>query len=250
MSIIFITGATSGIGHATAVKFADAGWKVIATGRRIERLNDLAKKYPDGRLLALQMDVRDRKSVEDAVSSLNADWSKIDVLLNNAGLAIGLDPVQNGNLDEWDCMIDTNIKGFLAVTRAILPGMIARNHGQIINIGSIAADNPYFGGNIYGATKAFIKQLTRNLRCDLHGTKVRVTDIAPGLLHTEFTAVRMRGDEQANENLYKGCDPLLPEDIAETIWFVANSPEHVNFNRIDIMPTCQHYGPALVAKNQ
>ena len=247
MSNIFITGATSGIGRATAMLFASNGWNVVATGRRAERLDELRAHFPD-RILTLPLDVRDADAVLRITEALPDDYAGIDVLLNNAGLAQGVNPVQNSDPDDWMRMIDTNIKGVLNVTRAILPGMVAANHGHVINIGSVAADNPYHGGNVYGATKAFIKQLTRNLRCDLHGTKVRVTDVAPGLLETEFTTVRLHGDQAASDRFYAGTEPLKPEDIAATIWFVATLPEHVNVNRIDIMPTCQHYGPALVYK--
>ncbi len=249
MSTIFITGATSGIGRATAEYFLKAGWNVIAAGRRAERLQELAATHPD-HVLPLVLDVRDRNAVDTAFASLSGPYATIDVLVNNAGLALGVVPAQESDLEDWNIMVDTNIKGILHCTHAVLPAMITRNAGHIINIGSIAGSYAYVGGNVYGATKAFVEQFSRNLRCDLHGTDVRVTNIEPGLLETEFTLVRLKGDAANARKLYENTEPLHPEDIAECIWWAATRPAHVNICRIEVMPVCQRNGATQICRKQ
>ena len=239
---ILITGATSGFGRACAVKFAENGWKVIATGRRKERLDDLVEELGSEIVHPVMLDVRDREAVQRAFDKLSAEFVPIDVLLNNAGLALGLEPAQEANLDEWDQMVDTNIKGLTYCTRFILPGMVERRSGHIVNMGSIAGDYPYPGGNAYGATKAFVKQFSRNLRADLTGTKVRVTNIEPGMAESEFSLIRFNGDQEKADKVYEGTQPLTPEDIAEMVYWVVSLPSHVNINRLEVMPTCQSFG--------
>ena len=247
MAIVCITGASSGIGEATAHRFANEGWQVIATARRGDRLESLAKAHP-GKILPLVFDVRDRKAVETALSGLPAPFAEIDVLVNNAGLALGLEPAQENDLDDWETMVDTNIKGLLYCTRHVLPGMVSRGRGHVINIGSIAGSYAYPGGNVYGATKAFVEQFSRNLRCDLHGTGVRVTNVEPGLLDTEFSLIRFKGDAKSSGAVYEGAEPLQAVDIAEIIWWANARPAHVNINRVEVMPTCQSNGPTRTWK--
>jgi 3-hydroxy acid dehydrogenase / malonic semialdehyde reductase len=239
---ILITGATAGFGAACARRFADAGWQLILLGRRGERLQQLQAKLGSAVLMVLTLDVRDRQAVQAAL----ADLPDIDVLLNNAGLALGLEPAWQVDLDDWETMVDTNIKGVMYCTRAILPGMVARNAGQIISIGSTAGSWPYPGGNVYGATKAFVQQFSRNLRADLLGTRVRVTNLDPGMAETEFSSVRFRGDEQRAAKVYDQTEPLLPEDIAEIVFFVATLPPHVNVNALEVMSVHQSWGPLAV----
>ncbi len=246
--IILVTGATAGFGETITARFIDAGHKVIATGRRTERLQKLKDKYGD-KVLPLQLDVRDRAAIEQAISQLPAEWQAIDILVNNAGLALGLEPAQNANPDDWETMIDTNAKGVVLVTRAVLPGMVARNKGHIINIGSTAGSWPYQGGNVYGATKAFVRQFSLNLRTDLHGTAVRVTNIEPGLVGgTEFSNVRFKGDDGKASSVYDGTQALTPEDVTEAVFWVSALPAHVNINTLEMMPVCQTYGGLKVAK--
>ncbi len=245
--IICITGASSGIGRATAERFAKEGWKVIATARREDRLKSLSDAFP-GKILPLTFDVRDTKAIAEAFSSLPADFAEVDVLLNNAGLALGLEPAQDCSLDDWDSMIDTNIKGLVHCARAILPGMVKRGRGHVINIGSIAGSYAYPGANVYGSTKAFVEMFSRNLRCDLHGTGVRVTNVEPGLLETEFSIVRFKGNDKAAGNVYEGSKPLVAEDIADIIWWVNSRPVHVNICSVEVMPTCQSNGATRVYK--
>ncbi len=247
MAIACITGASSGIGAATAQRFAKEGWQVVATARRGDRLEALARDWP-GQILPLVLDVRDRAAVEAAFGSLPAGFDTVDVLVNNAGLALGLEPAQENDLDDWETMVDTNIKGVLYCTRTLLPGMVARGRGHVINLGSIAGSYAYPGGNVYGASKAFVEQFSRNLRCDLHGTGVRVTNVEPGLLNTEFSLVRFKGDAAASGAIYEGAEPLQAEDIAEIIWWVNSRPAHVNINRVEVMPTCQSNGPTRTWK--
>lgn len=246
--IILVTGATAGFGETITARFIDAGHKVIATGRRTERLEKLKDKYGD-KVLPLQLDVRDRAAIEQAISQLPAEWQAIDILVNNAGLALGLEPAQNANPDDWETMIDTNAKGLVLVTRAVLPGMVARNKGHIINIGSTAGSWPYQGGNVYGATKAFVRQFSLNLRTDLHGTAVRVTNIEPGLVGgTEFSNVRFKGDDGKASSVYDGTQALTPEDVTEAVFWVSALPAHVNINTLEMMPVSQTYGGLKVAK--
>ncbi|QDQ27367.1 SDR family NAD(P)-dependent oxidoreductase [Chitinimonas arctica] len=237
--IAFVTGASSGFGLATAVRLAEEGYRVIAAARRLDKLETLASRYPD-QVLALQLDVADRAMVKRAIAELPADYAEVDVLVNNAGLALGLAPAQGASLDDWQTMIDTNCLGLAAVTHAILPGMVARNRGQIINIGSIAGDYAYPGGNVYGASKAFVHQFSLNLKADLFGTAIRVSCIEPGLAGgSEFSQVRFKGDEGKASGLYQGTTPLTPEDIAGTVAWLTSLPSHVNINVIEMMPVCQ-----------
>ena len=238
--IIFITGATAGFGAAMVKRFINSGHKVIATGRRQERLDEMKKEFGD-EIYPLLLDVQNKGMVEKAIDGLHHDWKKIDVLINNAGLALGTDLAQEANLDDWDTMIQTNINGLLYCTHKILPDMVSRNHGQIINLGSVAGEYPYQGGNVYGATKAFVHQFSMNLRSDLLGTNVRVTNIEPGLCQTEFSEVRCKGDKEKADLVYKGLKPLSADDIAQTIEWVITRPPHVNINVISLMPTQQAF---------
>ena len=247
--IVLITGASSGFGEAMARKFVKNGHCVIATARRSDRLAKLREELGD-RLLPVTMDVTDPSSIAQALAQLPDAWKPIDVLINNAGLALGTEPAQQCSLDEWTRMIDTNTKGLVTVTRAILPDMIARNAGVIVNIGSVAGNTAYPGGNVYGATKAFVEQFTRNLRADLVGTSVRATNIAPGLCGgTEFSNVRYRGNDAAAAKVYEGTVPLTAEDIAETAYWVATLPPHVNVIQLEVVPTCQGYAGWNVKRN-
>jgi 3-hydroxy acid dehydrogenase/malonic semialdehyde reductase len=246
--IVLITGATAGFGAAAARRFARDGARVIAAGRRIEALEPLRAEFGTA-ILPLALDVRDREAVERAVAGLPADFAEVDVLLNNAGLALGLGPAQEAELDDWDTMVDTNVKGLLYVTHAVLPGMVARDRGHIVNLGSTAAHFPYPGGNVYGATKAFVYQFSLNLRADLLGTAVRVTDIEPGLVGgTEFSRIRFKGDRAKADAMYAGTTPLSPEDIADAIHWVATRPAHVNVNSLQLMPVCQAFAPLAVKR--
>jgi 3-hydroxy acid dehydrogenase / malonic semialdehyde reductase len=248
--IVFVTGATAGFGTAVARKFIQDGATVIGTGRRKERLEAL-KRELGGNFHPLPFDVGKRHEVEQAIGSLNRDLSNVDVLVNNAGGAIGLDPAQNAELDDWDAMIDSNVKGLVYCTRLFLPGMVERKRGHIINLGSTAGEWPYPGGNVYCAAKAFVRQFSLSIRSDLLGTNVRVTDVEPGLAGgTEFSHVRFKGDQQKVAATYEGTQPLLPEDIADMIHWVATRPPHVNVNTIQIMPTCQAFGPFAVMRDK
>ena len=245
--VAMVTGASAGFGRAIARQLAGCGWRVIGSGRRRERLDELAAELGDA-FLPLAFDVRELSAVDEAIESLPDDFSAIDVLVNNAGLALGLGPAPEASLEDWDIMVDTNIKGLLYMTRSLLPGMVQRNRGHIVNIGSVAADNPYPGGNVYGATKAFVWQFSRNLRADLLGTGVRVTDIAPGLAETEFSLVRFKGDKEKAKAPYRGLDALTDEDIARATLWALGQPVHVNVNRIEIMPTAQAWGPMALKR--
>jgi 3-hydroxy acid dehydrogenase / malonic semialdehyde reductase len=238
-----VTGASSGFGAAIVRRFASGGARVVACARRGDRLSALAAELGD-RVLPIELDVRDRAAVERAVGDLPPAFAAIDVLANNAGLAKGLEPAQRANLDDWDQMVDTNCKGLVYVTRAVLPGMVARARGHIINIGSVAGSYPYPGGNVYGASKAFVHQFSLNLRSDLHGTGVRVTSVEPGLSGgTEFSTVRFNGDEERARAVYTGVDPLSAEDVAESVHWVASMPAHVNVNRLELMAVAQSFAP-------
>ncbi len=246
--IVFVTGATAGFGKAIAERFIKEGHAVIAAGRRAERLQALRTALGD-RLLPLVMDVTDRAAVMAAIQDLPDPFAAVDVLVNNAGLALGLEPADRADLDDWETMVDTNVKGLLYVTHALLPGMTARGRGHVINLGSTAANYPYPGGNVYGASKAFVRQFSLNLRADLVGRGVRVTDIEPGLCGgTEFSTVRFHGDEARAAALYQGVQPLTAEDIAEAVYWTASLPSHVNINTLEMMPTCQAPGPLAVVR--
>lgn len=245
--IVLVTGATAGFGLATAKRFAKAGHKIVAAGRRRDRLEELVVGLGDDHVLPLVLDVRDRRAVADAIASIPAAFADIDVLVNNAGLALGLEPAQAAELDNWEAMVDTNIKGLMYVTHAVLPGMVSRRRGHVVNLGSTAATYPYPGGNVYGASKAFVRQFSLNLRADLLGTRVRVSEIDPGLVGgTEFSQVRFAGDAARAAKLYEGADALGPDDIAETILWVATLPPHVNVNIVELMPVTQAFGPLAV----
>jgi len=236
---ILITGATAGFGAAFARRFVKDGHRVIATGRRVERLEGLAKELGEA-LLAAPLDVTDVAAVAGFVDALPEGWREIDVLVNNAGLALGLGPAWDADLAAWDRMVATNISGLIHVTRAVLPGMVARNRGTILNLGSVAGTYPYPGGHVYGGTKAFVEQFSLNLRADLVGKNIRVTNIEPGLVGgSEFSQVRFGGDVQKAANVYAGTTPLSPEDIAETASWIVSLPAHMNINRIEMMPACQ-----------
>jgi NADP-dependent 3-hydroxy acid dehydrogenase YdfG len=234
---ILITGATSGFGEACARRFAQSGWQLILTGRRAERLEQLRTELGDAVAKTLTFDIRDKAAVAATLGSL-----EVDVLLNNAGLALGLEPAWQTDPDDWETMVDTNVKGVMYCTRAVLPGMVARNRGHVINISSTAAHWPYPGGNVYGATKAFVEQFTRNLRADLLGTRVRATCIAPGMAETEFSNVRFKGDDARAEKVYAGAEPLTAGDIAEIVYFVTTLPGHVNINALEVMCVDQAWG--------
>ncbi len=244
---ILITGATAGIGAASARRFAAGGWRVIATARRGDRLRALAEELGDA-CLPLEIDVRDLGSA-DQLASLSPPWGDIDLLLNNAGLAPPMDALQDAELDGLTNAIQTNITGLVALTRALLPKLIERQ-GAIINMSSVAASYPYRGGAVYAASKAFVRQFSLDLRCDLAGTGVRVTSIEPGMAETEFTLVRTGGDEEASRKLYANMDPMTAEDLAETIWWIATLPPHLNINAIELMPTSQSFAGFTVTRHQ
>jgi 3-hydroxy acid dehydrogenase/malonic semialdehyde reductase len=246
--IVFITGATAGFGAAMARTFVQNGHKVLISGRREDRLQALSAELGDA-VLPVVLDVTDKASIASALAGLPAEWKQIDVLINNAGLALGVTPAHESSLDDWDTMIATNCGGLVAMTRAILPDMVKRGSGTVINLGSVAGATPYPGGNVYGATKAFVEQFTLNLRADLIGTGVRATNLAPGLCGgTEFSNVRMKGNDAAAAKVYEGTTPLTAEDIANTAYWIATLPPHININRIEMMPTCQGYGPLAIKR--
>ncbi len=238
---VLVTGASAGFGEAIARRFAAEGARVIVSARRAERLEALAKELGD-RVHPLPLDVSDREAVERALGSLPKDFAEVDILVNNAGLALGLEPSHRASMEHWETMIATNVRGLLYVTRALLPGMVERDRGHIVNLSSVAATYPYPGGNVYGATKAFVTQLSLNLRADLLGHHVRVTDIEPGLAQTEFSLVRFEGDESAADRPYQNIEPLTAEDIADAVLWAVGQPRHVNVNRIELMATMQAFG--------
>ncbi len=243
-----ITGATAGFGRAAARRFVDAGWQVIATGRRAERLDALRAELGDGVHTAC-FDIRDEAAMRAALDALPERFRGVDLLVNNAGLAQGTKPAQEALLSDWKTMIDTNVTALITLTHALLPTLIARK-GAIINISSVAGVYPYFGGNAYGGSKAFVSQFSLGLRCDLHGTGVRVTTIEPGMAETEFTVVRTHGDQAASDKLYTGANPMTAEDIADSIFWVASLPRHLNINRLEIMPTSQSFAGFQVARGE
>ena len=246
--IVLITGASAGFGAAMARSFVQAGHHVIATARRKDKLDALAAELGD-RLLPVELDVTDSAAVMALPSQLPAGFAQVDVLVNNAGLALGLAPAQEADLDQWHTMIDTNCKGLVNVSRAFLPGMVARQRGHVINLGSTAGNWPYQGGNVYGATKAFVQQFSRNLRTDLFGTPVRVTNVEPGMCGgTEFSNVRF-GDDAKAAKVYEGVEFITPDDIAQTVLWIAQTPKHLNINSIEIMPVQQSFGGLSVHRN-
>ncbi|WP_029919828.1 SDR family oxidoreductase [Nevskia soli] len=246
--IVFVTGASAGFGAAIARRFIADGAKVVATARRFERLQALREELGP-RLLPLELDVCDAAAVARVVAALPAEFAEVDVLVNNAGLALGLEPGHKAELADWELMVDTNIKGLMYCTRALLPGMVARNRGHVINLGSTAGEWPYPGGNVYGGTKAFVRQFSLNLKADLIGTGVRVSEIEPGLSESEFSLVRFGGDAAKAKAVYAGTSPLTPEDIADTVHWVVSRPGHVNINTISMMPTCQAFAPLAVKRS-
>ncbi|HEX6073387.1 MAG TPA: SDR family NAD(P)-dependent oxidoreductase [Sphingomicrobium sp.] len=245
MKTILITGATAGFGEAAARKFVSGGWRAIGTGRRGDRLRKLQDELGDA-FLPLEIDMRDREAVE-GVAGLSAPWGEIDLLLNNAGLAPSTDPLPETDWDRIEQVIDTNVTGLLALTRALLPGIVERK-GQIVNLSSVAATYPYRGGAVYAGTKAFVRQFSLDLRCDLAGTGVRVTSVEPGMAETEFTIVRTGGDKEASDKLYAGMGPMTAEDLADLFWWLANLPPHLNINTIELMPVSQSWAGFTIAR--
>ena len=245
---VLITGASAGFGKALAERLVANGHRVIGCARRLDKLNALADTLGEA-FLPVVMDVSDTAAIPQIIADLPADFSQIDVLVNNAGLALGTEPAQNASLDDWMRMTDTNIKGLMAVTHAVLPAMVARDSGYIINVGSIAGSWPYFGGNVYGATKAFVKQFSLNLRADLIGTQVRVTNLEPGnVAGTEFSNVRYHGDDDKAAQVYDGFKTMTGEDIGDILLWLIESPAHINVNRLEVMPVAQTYNGLAIAK--
>lgn len=248
--IVLITGATSGIGMACARKFAENGDRLILTGRNVDRLSDIQEELSakGTEVKTLVFDVRDREKAEKCLSELPRDWQEIDVLVNNAGLALGLEPEYAGSFEDWETMIDTNIKGLLTMTRLIVPGMVKRDRGHIINVGSVAGDAAYAGGNVYCATKAAVKALSDGLRIDVANTSIRVTNLKPGLVETNFSTIRFHGDDERAANVYKGIKPLTGDDIADVAVYAANAPAHVQIAEVLILATHQASGSVIVRK--
>ena len=248
--IVLITGATSGIGLGCAKKFAENGDKVILTGRNEQRLAEIERELTEkgAQVLTLAFDVRNRERATQLMDSLPEEWREIDVLVNNAGLALGLEPEYEGSYDDWDTMVDTNIKGLLTMTRLVVPGMVKRDRGHIINIGSVAGDAAYAGGNVYCATKAAVKALSDGLRIDVANTAIRVTNLKPGLVETNFSNIRFHGDNDRAATVYKGIKPLTGDDIADVAVFAANAPEHVQIAEVLILATHQASGSVIVRK--
>jgi NADP-dependent 3-hydroxy acid dehydrogenase YdfG len=245
--IVLITGATSGIGLACARKFAENGDKVILTGRKEHRLAEIRKELTatGAEVMTLAFDVRDRERAKKFLNGLPEEWQEIDVLVNNAGLALGLEPEYDGSFDDWETMIDTNIKGLLTMTRLVVPGMVERNRGHVINIGSVAGDAAYANGNVYCATKSAVKALSDGLRIDVAHTRVRVTNIKPGLVETNFSVIRFHGDKEKADNVYKGIEPLRGEDIAQCVAFAVSAPPHVQIAELLVLATHQASGSVI-----
>lgn len=248
--VALVTGASAGFGAAVVTKLVSDGYSVIGCARRMDKLKCLGEKFSEGYFYPLQMDITSRESVDKALESLPKNLQSIDLLVNNAGLALGLDKSYEADFEDWMTMINTNVVGLIYLTRCILPKMVEVNRGLIINLGSTAGTIPYPGANVYGASKAFVKQFSLNLRADLAGTKIRVTNLEPGLCEgTEFSTVRFKGDHKRVEKLYEGAHAIQAEDIANTVSWVASQPEHININRIEIMPVSQTYGPQPVYRD-
>jgi serine 3-dehydrogenase (NADP+) len=245
---VWLTGATSGFGAAAVERFVAGGWRVIASGRRADRLQQLVTRHGAERVHAAAFDVRDEAAMRAAHANLPPAFAGIDLLVNNAGLALGTAPAQQADLAQWKQMIDTNVTALVTLTHLLLPQLIERR-GAIVNISSIAGSYTYRGGNVYGGTKAFVTQFSQNLRSDLHGTGVRVTSVEPGMAETEFTLVRTGGDQAASEKLYAGAQPITAGDIADTIWWIANLPPHLNINRLEVMPVSQSAAGLQVARD-
>lgn len=244
---VFITGASSGFGAACAREFAKNGWQLVILGRRKERLLQLKEELQAlSNIHIIEIDLKDKEKLIKSLKSLPKSFQNIDVCINNAGLALGLERAFESNINDWEEMVDTNIKGTIYCTHALLPQMVARNQGHIINIGSVAGRLPYPGANVYGATKAFIKMFSDNLKADLLGTPIKVTNIEPGLAESEFSLVRFKGDKEKATNVYKDTKPIRPEDIAQIVFWIASTPSHININAIEIMPVCQAWGPTLI----
>lgn len=248
---VLITGATNGIGRACAHKFVEAGYRVIINGRDAGRVEEVARelKRSGAEIMTLLADVRERELLKNALEALPEEWKDIDVLVNNAGLALGLEPEHEGDFQDWDTMIDTNIKGLLNVTRFVVPGMVSRGKGHIINIGSVAGDAAYANGNVYCATKAAVKTISDGLRIDLAATPLRVTNVKPGLVETNFSNVRFHGDTERAAGVYKGIDPLTGDDIADVVLYAASAPAHVQIAEVLVLATNQGSGSVIVRKN-
>jgi len=245
--IALITGATAGFGNSSVKEFIDNGWKVIATGRREERLLALKEQFGEA-LHTLTFDIQNSTQINEAIDSLPSNFKNIDLLINNAGLALGTAAAQECDLEQWNTMVDTNIRGLMSLTHKVLPTLIEQR-GAVINISSVAASYPYPGGNVYGGTKAFVVQFSLGLRSDLHGTGVRVTCVEPGMSETEFTLVRTKGDQSASDKLYEGANPMTGEDIAKTLYWIATLPPNMNINRVELMPVNQSFSPFQVHRN-
>lgn len=246
---VFITGASSGFGEACAKQFRAAGARLVIAARTLSKLKQFQKEMPQEQCYALELDMHDKQAIKALPDSLPPEFQKIDILVNNAGLALGLEGAWAADVEQWDEMIDTNCRGLVHLTRAILPGMVERNCGHIVNIGSVAGNWPYPGGNVYGASKAFVQQFSRNLRCDLLGKKIRVSNIEPGMANTQFSSVRFSGNEERAEKVYEGTTPLSARDVAETVVWSTSLPEHVNINTLELMATCQAWSPFAVDRS-
>nr|WP_287411333.1 SDR family oxidoreductase [Pseudodesulfovibrio sp.] len=243
---VLITGATAGFGKAMAERYAAEGWQLVLTGRRSDRLEQLKQNLTPAKVHTITFDIRDKEACFKAVEKLLSEFKNVDVLVNNAGLALGLDPAQSCDLTDWETMIDTNIKGLMYMTRALLPSMVERDQGHIVNLGSVAGTYPYPGGNCYGGTKAFVNHFSKNLLADLLGTKIRVTNIEPGLCESEFSVVRFKGDKESADKVYQGTQPIKPEDIAEIVYWTTTLPAHININSLEVMPVDQAFSPFAI----
>jgi 3-hydroxy acid dehydrogenase / malonic semialdehyde reductase len=247
---VFITGASSGFGKACARRYGKEGWRLVLAARRREPLVELQAEFGADSVHIITLDVRDREAVAEAVASLPEPFCRVELLVASAGLAQGLEPAQRADLDDWEIMVDTNIKGLMYTVHALLPGMVARNHGHIVTMGSTAGNWPYPGGNCYGGTKAFVKKFAENLRSDLLGTRVRVTNIEPGMAETEFSLVRFKGDQERSAKVYQGAEPLTAPDIADIVWWVTSLPPHVNVNSMEVMSINQAWGPYAIHREE